>query len=227
MKKQESRDEPKKSHKQYDRVLKNIFGNIAEPILGRLFGLQIEAIEQMPEKLLLIEERETDFSILARAGTNDKHLIHFEFQLRDSNEIRLRLPVYQSILHYKYKLPVWQFVLYLGKRNPKYLMQYHRYTVIDASTGTERITEIMPYTVIHLKGIEYETFLNSDKWQMVVLSVLCNFGKKSAEVVSKEIVQRLMNLSKNEEELDNSLLNLRILSQAHNLQALIIKTINN
>ena len=121
---------------------------------------------------------------------------------------------------------MWQFVLYLGKRNPKYLMKYHRYTVIDASTGTERITEIMPYTVIHLKGIEYETFLNSDKWQMVVLSVLCNFGKKSAEVVSKEIVQRLMNLSKNEEELDNSLLNLRILSQAHNLQALIIKTIN-
>jgi len=226
MNKQNNNKEPNKPHKQYDRVLRNIFGNIAEPILGRLFGLQIESIVQMPEKLLIIEERETDFSILAKTATNDKHLIHFEFQLKDSNEIRLRLPVYQSILHYKYKLPVWQFVLYLGKRNPKYLLQEYRYTVIDAANGKERVTEFMPYTVIHLKGIDYQTFLQSDKWQMVALTVLCNFGKKSAETVSQEIVQRLINLAVSDEELDDSLLNLRILSQAHNLQALIIKTIN-
>lgn len=72
------------------------------------------------------------------------------------------------MLQRKYKIPVKQFVIFLGADKPTMPTQLDR----------ERLH--FSYPLISLSELDYHIFLNSDKPEEIILSILANFvGEKS------------------------------------------------
>jgi len=212
MKKHIKKEKTKKPHNQFDRVMKDIFAPIVEPFAKSILGLEFQTEEHLPEKLQLVEERETDFGILASNSKGENEIYHFEFQVVDTIEIQLRELVYYSLYRYKHKLNVNQFMIYLGEAPPQYINKPLPIIYNDPLTGEKNCNNLHFYTVIYLKGISYKKLLESNQWQLVVLSILGNYEGLTVDEITDDVLKRLQNIAKDKTELRKAILRIRILS---------------
>jgi len=212
MKKQESRDEPKKPPKPYDQVMKDIFDPITEPFAKSILGLDFETVERLPENLRFFTERETDYGIIALNSKGEKEIYHFEFQVIDSVEIQKRELIYYSLYNYHFTHPINQFLIYLGEKPPQYINKPLPIVYNDPHTGERICNNLHFFTVIYLKDISYKKLLEANQWQLVILSILGNYENSTIDKMTEDIILRLQKVAKNKTELKKSIERIRILS---------------
>jgi hypothetical protein len=93
---------------------------------------------------------------------------------------------YLTELHKKYKLPVIQFVLYVGREKLRMKNK------IEFANHQTKIN--YEYKIVDTSKLDCEYFLNSNSEDLVVLAVLCDFKDKDKREVIHKITKKLEEL---------------------------------
>lgn len=119
---------------------------------------------------------------------------------------------YFIMLERKYKLPVRQFVIFLGPDAPRMPTRLVR----------ERMKFDFP--LIAFAELDYAMFLKSNKPEEVVLAILADFREENSETILNQIVKRIQETTEGEFSLNRYFQPLRILAQLRNLQNDLLET---
>ena len=112
---------------------------------------------------------------------------------------------YYGMLERKYKIPVKQFVIFLGSDKP----------TMPTELDRERLK--FSYPLVLLSNLDYRIFLNSNKPEEIILSILANFKGENPENALKQILVRVKETTKGDFSLNRYFNQLRILAQLRNL----------
>ena len=197
--------------KKYDISIKDSISGLEGVFTEVFLGLKIKkASKPLNLELQTIEEKEADF-ICKITDLNDNHyILHIEFQATNHSNMHYRMLRYWTELHKKYKLPIIQLVIYIGKKplSMKDKIELSCYnTKIDYS-----------YKLVDIREIDCEFFINSNNPEMVLLAILCDFDAKNKRKIVKEIIQKLnFLLDEDKNELKNKFLKLEVFSELRGL----------
>ena len=118
-----------------------------------------------------------------------------------------RMLAYCGLIHLLHSLPVHQYVLYTGKGKLSMPDTLH---FPNFTYG---------YRLLDMRQFPYQTFLESQQPQEVLLAIISDFGGEHARL----ILRRLKELSDSEPELSRRVRQLSRLGTLRNLSALIIQ----
>lgn len=176
----------KTENKPYDKILKENVGEFFLSLSKKYLGLDISKSEELKDKLQTTLEKEADFLRTIQTASGEKFILHLEFQTANEKDMVYRMQEYFAILRKKFQLPVKQFVIYLGK---------------DEATMRNQLLEEEIFTGFELKNLsqlDYQSVLDSDIPEEIILAILCDFKEEEIQVVLHKIISRLQALSKDE-----------------------------
>lgn len=196
-----------------DRILKeNLILEIL-PLFENILGIShIKSSKVIPVKLQDTLEREPDFLRIVETENDQRFILHIEFQVKDEKEMIYRMGEYHSILLKKYKLPIKQFVIYLGYNKPKMRTHLNEEEIF---TGF-KLNNLQEYSANKLTRSEIP--------EEIILAVLGNFENRAPEIVVKDIINRLKETSINAENLNKYIYQLGMLSRLRKLESLTQET---
>lgn len=147
--------------------------------MRNILGITAVSSEELPDDIQHTKERKPDVLKKIKDKQGQIFVLHLEFQLVDESEMVYRMADYHIMLARKYKIPVRQYVLFLGSGTPKMETQYEG--------------ELMSYRfpLIAFNDLDYHIFLKSDQPEEVILGVLADFQGESPETVLYQIIQRV------------------------------------
>lgn len=117
-----------------------------------------------------------------------------------------RMLDYKAMLFRKYRIPIRQYVIYLGKGKVK----------MENSLQTIDLT--FNYNLLAINAIDYKIFLKSNRPEEIILSILANFDIEKPENALKNIISRLEETSEGDLALKRYFKQLRILAQLRKLE---------
>ena len=110
---------------------------------------------------------------------DNTYVLQIEFQVADEPEMVYRMAEYYIMLERKYKLPVRQFVIFLGSSAPQMPVRL------------DRVNLTFDFPLISFAALDYRLFLRSDRPEEVLLSVLASFEGDTADAALRQIVRRI------------------------------------
>ncbi len=202
---------------EYDKIFKENFEILILSFARRMFNIDPSRLEEIPDTTQYTIEKAPDFlkKVHTEEGKSD-YILHIEAQSSDPHSMIGRMLWYYGFLYKMYKLPVKQYVLYIGRNK-------------DSNMPVEIYHNDLYFRfhLILVQDINYKLFINSDYPEDVVFAILCNFKGDSSSDVIQTILERLKCLAADELCLRKYLKQLEVLSKLRNLQEQTIKTINN
>lgn len=163
-------------------------------------------IEELPDDVQHTKERKPDVLKKVTDNQGKTFVLQIEFQVANEPEMVYRMAEYYVMLARKYKLPVWQYVIFLGKSKLK------------MANELQSINLSFRYNLIEIKAISYKIFLKSNKPEEIVLAILANFDKETPENALKSIINRLEETTEGDLALKRYFKQLRILAQLRKLE---------
>jgi hypothetical protein len=151
------------------------------------------------------KERKPD---LLKRITDDKgntFVLHIEFQVKNDADMVYRMVEYLAMLLRMYKIPVKQYVIYIGE---------DKMNMVDTLANEGYFFR---YSLIDISAIDYHIFLRSGNTEEKMFAILANFSNESAETVIKKVVDDITQSSFGELERERRKEQLRILAQLRNL----------
>jgi predicted transposase YdaD len=127
-------------------------------------------------------EREADFLRKITTPQGEELIIQLEFQTTDEQGMAERMQLYFAMLRQKYRLPIRQFVIYVGNKPPKMRTQLEPEEVFQG------------FALLNLGQIDYKQWVASNIPEEVLLAVLGDFQEKGALQVLKQIISKLIKL---------------------------------
>jgi predicted transposase YdaD len=189
----------------YDKIIKENIATVFLPLAAKYLGIRIVRSEELKDKLQTTIEKETDFIRTVETDGGGRFILHLEFQSVDEEGMIYRMQEYYGLLRRKYRLPVKQFVIYLGQNTSRMQTQLAPEEVF---TG---------FTLQSLRDYYYESLLASDVPEEIILAILGDFrGKKPADVL-KGILGKLKAISRDEITLRKYIRQLSVLARLRNL----------
>eukprot|EP01132_Coremiostelium_polycephalum_P012055 gene12055-14742_t len=84
-------------------------------IIEHVLGLRIISSEELKDDIQYTKERKTDLLKKVKDAQGQKYILHIEYQKKNERIMVYRMAEYSIMLQRKYKLPVKQFVIYIGQ----------------------------------------------------------------------------------------------------------------
>ena len=197
---------PKQQSSQYDKIFKENIEAVISSIMQNILKITAISMEELPDDIQHTKERKPD---TLKKITDDKgniYVLQIEFQVKDEPEMIYRMGEYYFMLERKYKIPVKQFVIFLGTDKPTMLTELDR----------ERLKFSFP--IVSLSTLDYHIFLNSDKPEEIILGILANFKEENPETALKQIISRVKETTTGDFLLNRYFNQLRVLAQLRNLE---------
>ena len=188
-----------------DIILKDITKEAIREVFKYIIKIDVNDFEFLDIEFQKIEERKADILV----KSNDK-IIHIEFQTKSDKNMIFRMLRYYSEIKFLYpNMEVYQYVIYIGKyqTSMKYILNEHNIN--------------FNYELIDMKKIDCNEFLESENPEAVVVSILCDFQDKNEREVIRKIIERLLKITKNENEFRKCFSILEELSVNRNLQQIL------
>ncbi|HMQ49644.1 MAG TPA: hypothetical protein PKA00_19375 [Saprospiraceae bacterium] len=208
-----AKSKPSKPANEYDKIFKENLEPLIIPLLKQYFGLEITHKRRLHDKLQTTTERETDFLFEVTDASNQRSLLHIEFQSYNDANMVFRNLEYHGIIVKKYKLPVHHYVFYVGRQKMRM---------------TTELSENMLYKgfeVLDFNQLSYQTFLNTTSGNEIILAILADFQEHEPEAVIRLILNQLRSSIKNPAQLKKYVEQLNVLSRLRNLSNETIKVI--
>ena len=198
---------------EYDKIIRENIEAVILPLAKRMLDIHPKRIEELPDDLQITIERKPDVLKKVTDKKQGTFILQIEFQSTDEKDMVYRMHEYRGIIARRYKLPVKQFVLYIGQKPPKMKTEL----VEDGLSFRFYLKNILDY--------DYRNLLQSDIPEEILLAVLANFDTERPEQVIRLILKRLQQLAPNGNALQKYLHQLRIFSNLRKLQPEIIEEI--
>ena len=194
-----------KQASQYDKIFKENIEAVIPSLMQNILGITAIESEELPDDIQHTKERKPDVLKKITDTQGKTFVLHLEFQLVDEPKMVYRMADYHIMLARKYKMPIRQYVLFLGSSAPKMETRYD--------------SELMRYEfpLIAFTDLDYHTFLKSEQPEEVILGVLADFKGESPETVLHQIIQRVEETTQGDLALKRYFSQLRVLAQLRNL----------
>ncbi|MFC5412300.1 hypothetical protein ACFPMF_23445 [Larkinella bovis] len=193
----------------YDKIFRENLAEIILPLVRKTVGLNPQHLENLPEKLQRTVERIPDFLKKVVDPGRESYILHIEIQTADASDMVYRMLEYAAMLLRKHKLLVRQYVFYIGEGRAK----------MPVLLETGLLT--YGYTLVNLSDIPYRQFMDSDKPEELILTVLANLEQEKPREVINYILQKLRHRAPDHFQLGKFIRQLEILSQLRNFQSIV------
>ena len=190
---------------QYDKILRENIEAALPGLIRNLLDIHAVYTEELPDDIQHTKERKPDVLKKVTDKNGETFVLHIEFQVKGEQEVVFRMAEYYIMLLRRYKLPVRQYVIYIGAGNPG--MTDH---ISSASMNFK-------YQLIALSAVDYHLLLRSNNPEEKMLAILADFGGKDPKRVVEDIVNQVIAASKGNFSKLRHLRQLRILAQLRNL----------
>ncbi len=191
---------------QYDKIFKENIEAVIPSLMKNILGINVVFTEEIPDDIQHTKERKPDVLKKITDEEGSIFILQIEFQVIDEPDMVYRMAEYYVMLERKYRLPIRQFVIYLGSKTSKMT------TRINSKWMTYQ------FVLISLRELDYQIFLKSDKPEEIILSILANFKQDDPENALKLIIHRIEETTEGDFSLKRYFNQLRILAQLRNLQ---------
>ncbi|MBN2825619.1 MAG: hypothetical protein JXQ76_09860, partial [Campylobacterales bacterium] len=190
-----------------DITTKDTIKTITQDIAKYILELEVTDIKFVDKELQRIEKREADIVALCKIN-GVEGILHLEIQNDNDMTMHRRMLRYYNDIKMRFeKLPLHQYVVYIGK--PKLKMKAK---IIEPTLN-------FSYNIIDMHTIDCEKFLTMDSPDALVLAILCDFKQRDEKDIIAYIIQRLQELTKdNSHRLGKYMLILEELSTNRDLQ---------
>ena len=199
-------DKEKRQSSQYDKIFKENIEAAISSIMENVLEIMAVSMEELPDDIQHTKERKPDVLKKVTDTKGDTFALQIEFQVRDEPEMVYRMADYYIMLERKYKIPVKQFVIFLGADKP----------TMPTELDRERLKFSFP--LVSLSTLDYHIFVNSDKPEEIILGILANFQGENPENALKQILVRVKETTKGDFSLNRYFNQLRVLAQLRNLE---------
>lgn len=196
----------KQQSSQYDKIIKENIEAVMESIVRNVLHIKVASMEELPDDIQHTKERKPDVLKKVTDELGKTFALQIEFQVADEPDMVFRMLEYYVMLERKYRIPVRQFVIFLGTDVPK----------MKTTLNRERLKFSFP--LITFSTLNYHLFLNSDKPEEIILSILADFENDEPKVVLKQIVSRIEETTKSGLTLGRYFNQLRVLAQLRKLE---------
>ena len=191
---------------QYDKIFKENIEAVISSIMQNILEITAVSMEELPDDIQHTKERKPDVLKKVIDIKGEVFIVQIEFQVANDDEMAHRMLDYKAMLIRKYRLPIYQYVIFLGKGQPK------------METHLNNIDLDFRYNLLAINSVDYKIFLNSNRPEEIVLSVLANFDKETPENALKYIISRLEETTDGDLALKRYFKQLRILAQLRKLE---------
>ena len=203
-----------KQSNQYDKIFRENLEAIIPGLLENVLGITAVASEELPDDIQHTKERKPDVLKKITDDQGDTYVLQIEFQVADEPEMVYRMAEYYIMLERKYKLPVRQFVVFLGSSVPK------------MPTRLDRENLTFNFPLISFLALDYRLFLKSNRPEAVLLGILANFDGDNIEVALRQIIERVDETSSSDLSFKKHFNQLRVLAHLRNLGIKLDKTMD-
>ena len=182
-KKQKKEKKELKDKNAYDLSLKDALEGIEGAVTEMFLGFKTKEVSDASVELIKIEEKRADYVCQITDENDKKHILHIEFQSTNHFSMHFRMLRYLTELYKKYKLPIIQLVIYIGKDklNMKNKIEFKAHN-----------TEInYQYQLVDMSSLSCESFLNSNSGGLISLAILCNYEIYGKEALVRKIREKL------------------------------------
>jgi hypothetical protein len=189
----------------YDKIFREVLKEIFPGIAQRVLGIPEGQYRPLPVDLQYTSEREADqlWEVIPLVGK--PFILHCEFQSTNDKGMLARRLLYYGFLYYQKKLPIRQFVIYVGKE------------ALQMEPALEAENMSFSYRLVDLKSFSYQRFLESNHSEEVLLAILANFQGEPADLIAEKIITKLEELSQGKLELSQRAVQLIRLAVLRNL----------
>ena len=199
--------------KAYDKIIKENLEAILLPLAELLLGIQIQSTKKLTIKLQTTLEREPDFIREVNTPKGECFVLHLEFQRDDEAHMLYRMKEYEAILSRKFRIPIKQFVVYLGEGKSKMQSQLREEEVFRG------------FQLLNISSMDVEKLLEKEVPEAIILAILANYEPTKSQEILKRILKQLKRISQNETQLRKYLIHLQQLSRLRNLVEQTAKSI--
>ena len=196
----------KRQSSQYDKIFKENIEAVISSIMQNVLEITAVSTEELPDDIQHTKERKPDTLKKIIDDKGNTFVLQIEFQVKDEHEMIYRMLEYYAMLERKYRLPVRQFVIFLGTEKP------------TMPTHLDREMLKFEFSIFALSEQDYHIFLNSDKPEEIILGILANFKGEKPENALKQILVRIKETTKGDFSLNRYFNQLRVLAQLRNLE---------
>lgn len=182
--------------------------------MEHVLGIKAVSSEELPDDVQHTKERKPDVLKKITDDEGKTYVLQIEFQVADEPEMVYRMAEYYIMLERKYKLPVRQFVIFLGSVAPQ------------MPTQLDRPNLRFDYPLISFAALNYRQFLRSDRPEQVLLRILADFDGDNINAALQQIIRRIDETSHSDFTFKKHFNQLRVLAQLRNLGVKLDKTMD-
>lgn len=191
---------------QYDKIWRENLRAALPGIIDKILNIKIAESESLPDKIQVTWQRETDALWKVTDIYGSRFILHIEMQVSEKEiDMANRMLAYRAMARQIYRLPVKQYVFYLGKAEPSFP------TIIDEPGF------YFEYQLISFKDIPSSLFLASDRPEEQIPAALGNYGVEKPEAVLQKILNKVHETSESGLSANKYLQQLRVLVQLRKL----------
>jgi len=190
----------------YDRIIKENIEAILLALGKKLLGFELRNPRPIAEKLQTTIEREPDFLKRVTLEDGEEIILHLEFRRNSEPDMVYRMAEYRAIIQRKYRVPVRQYVIYLGADKP------------NMKTELAENEQIRGFELKNIHELPLNHVLESDVPEEIVLAILTDYPASDAEKVISLILQKLKKVAVDEAALKKALQQLLTLSRIRKLE---------
>ncbi|GAB3997729.1 hypothetical protein GCM10028807_43500 [Spirosoma daeguense] len=197
----------------YDKIIKENIEGILLPLARKVLALpEPEGLIEIPDDLQYTIERKPDFlKMVTNAAGDGLFVLQLEFQTRDEPDMLSRMLFYAAQLYGKYKLPIKQYVFYIGSRPARMRREL------------EQEDLLFRFHVRNVVDVPYSDFLNTDKPEEMVLAILGNMGNEPPVKVVQQILNAIKAIEPSQLALGKFFRQIEVLSKLRNIQSVVIE----
>ena len=163
----------------YDKILKENMDAALPAIIENVLSLDISESIEIPDDIQYTKERKPDVLKKVTDRDNNSFVLHIEWQSRNDKDMVYRMAEYAVMLYRKYRLPVKQYVIFIGNGGVKMI------------TAIKHKNLRFRYKIVDFKKFDYKLFLNAEDPAIKVFSILANFEKDGEEKAVENIYNEI------------------------------------
>ncbi len=194
-----------------DIISKAVFKQIAVDLANIFFGFKItvqDELQILETEHQQIQDRQADLVLKVKPQAKAAYILHIEIQNNYHSKMAHRMLSYYLDISYAHpKIPIYQYVIYIGK------------APLSMPNQLQQDKLNYQYNVLDIRTIKCEELIMQGTPDALVLAILCNFGEKKPQTVVNLIVKGLSDYcAENESEYRRYIMMLEILADNRDLK---------
>ncbi|HWK08166.1 MAG TPA: Rpn family recombination-promoting nuclease/putative transposase [Puia sp.] len=189
---------------QYDKVLRENIEAALPGLIKNLLHIHAADTEELPDDIQHTKERKPDVLKKVTDKNNATFVLHIELQVKDEPDMVFRMAEYFIMLYRRYRLPVRQYVIYIGEGSPGMADHFHS-NQMD-----------FKYQLIVFSTVDYHLLLHAENPEEKILAILANLGEEDPARAVENIVKQVVIASEGDFSTQRHIQQLRILAQLRN-----------